>query len=275
MAATPAKPDGEEPGAVARRTGPVPPSIERIQMTRPTAITNADDGGDHRPWARIDEVVVVVLGVRVGHFFSVVPVGAPDRIVVSLCAAATALGLVVVAVSLPVASFASSSAASRALGQRSACLLLARPDRTCRTASARAGPWCPGHRRRPGSMKNDTGMSSDCPGSSRCSVKQKHSILLKWMPIASGATLNAAVPVTGRVGGVRRPVEGQRVLADLDVDLVLQRLEPPRQRRVHVGIEAHRDECGRRRRLEASFARCVVPAYPVTWQYSRYSGTAA
>ncbi len=31
----------------------------------------------------------------------------------------------------------------------------------------------------PGSTKNETGISIDCPGSSVCSLKQKHSILLK------------------------------------------------------------------------------------------------
>ena len=48
-----------------------------------------------------------------------------------------------------------------------------------------------------GSTKKLTGISTDSPGFKVCSVKQKHSILLKYAPAASGATLNVAVPVTG------------------------------------------------------------------------------
>ncbi len=40
-----------------------------------------------------------------------------------------------------------------------------------------------------GSTKNATGMSTDCPGCKICSVKQKHSSLLKYCPTLSGVTL--------------------------------------------------------------------------------------
>src|SRR3546814_6257966 len=39
-------------------------------------------------------------------------------------------------------------------------------------------------------------MSTDSPGFSVCSVKQKHSIFMKYLPASSGETLNTAVPVT-------------------------------------------------------------------------------
>jgi uncharacterized protein YcfL len=50
-----------------------------------------------------------------------------------------------------------------------------------------------------GSTKNTTGIDTVSPGLSVCSVKQKHSILLKYLPTVSGETLNVAVPVIGTV----------------------------------------------------------------------------
>ena len=44
-------------------------------------------------------------------------------------------------------------------------------------------------------MKKDTGISTVWPGLSVCSVKQKHSILLKYAPVVSGVTLKTAEPV--------------------------------------------------------------------------------
>jgi len=48
-----------------------------------------------------------------------------------------------------------------------------------------------------GSTKNSTGMRICCPGSSRCWVKQKHWILVKYWPAWVGVTLKLAVPTTG------------------------------------------------------------------------------
>ncbi len=48
-----------------------------------------------------------------------------------------------------------------------------------------------------GSTKNDTGNSLLSPGNKSCSVKQKHSILLKYFPIWRGVTLKVAVPRSG------------------------------------------------------------------------------
>ena len=45
-----------------------------------------------------------------------------------------------------------------------------------------------------GSRKNETGMSTVCPGFRTCSVKQKHCTLLKYRPDLFGVTLNVAVP---------------------------------------------------------------------------------
>src|SRR3954464_1018822 len=45
-----------------------------------------------------------------------------------------------------------------------------------------------------GSTKKVTGMRTVSPGLSVCSVKQKHWILLKYWPVSSGGTLNAACP---------------------------------------------------------------------------------
>src|ERR1044071_854389 len=47
-----------------------------------------------------------------------------------------------------------------------------------------------------GSMKKLTGISTRWPGCRVCSVKQKHSILVKYWPYSSGDTLNVARPVT-------------------------------------------------------------------------------
>src|SRR5712692_8585397 len=45
-----------------------------------------------------------------------------------------------------------------------------------------------------GSTKKTTGNSLRSPGSSSCSVKQKHWILLKYLPVSNGVTLKVAVP---------------------------------------------------------------------------------
>ena len=49
-----------------------------------------------------------------------------------------------------------------------------------------------------GSTKNTTGMSTLWPPFRVCSEKQKHSILLKYLPAIAGLTLKVAVPVVGR-----------------------------------------------------------------------------
>ena len=43
-----------------------------------------------------------------------------------------------------------------------------------------------------------TGISTASPGCSVCSVKQKHSILEKYLPAVVGDTLKVAVPVVAR-----------------------------------------------------------------------------
>ena len=50
-----------------RPNRPAPPPIERIQMIRPTAMMKAKTEPTTGHGLGIDEVVVVVLGVRVGH----------------------------------------------------------------------------------------------------------------------------------------------------------------------------------------------------------------
>src|SRR3546814_10916119 len=45
-----------------------------------------------------------------------------------------------------------------------------------------------------GSTKKLTVNSFSSPGRRSCSVKQKHSILLKYSPVLNGVTLKAAVP---------------------------------------------------------------------------------
>ena len=49
-----------------------------------------------------------------------------------------------------------------------------------------------------GSTKKMTGIFTLSPGFSVCSVKQKHSILLKYFPAISGVTLKTAWPVVER-----------------------------------------------------------------------------
>ena len=48
-----------------------------------------------------------------------------------------------------------------------------------------------------GSTKKMTGIRTLSPGFSVCSVKQKHWILVKYLPACSGVTLKVAVPVIG------------------------------------------------------------------------------
>ena len=65
-----------------------------------------------------------------------------------------------------------------------------------------------------------------------CSVKQKHSILLKYCPAWSGLTLKIAWPVTGAAREVACAVDRRsRARARRDADRSLLGLEPPRQRR--------------------------------------------
>src|SRR5689334_2199645 len=45
-----------------------------------------------------------------------------------------------------------------------------------------------------GSMMNFTGMRRDSPGCKVCSVKQKHSVLLKYSEAVFGAMLGTALP---------------------------------------------------------------------------------
>ena len=84
-------------------------------------------------------------------------------------------------------------------------------------------------------------MSTFSPPFSVCSVKQKHSILLKYLPAWSGLTLNIAWPV------VVRAVRFWRGIADLgpgarrDPDGALVGLEPPRQAGLDIGVEADPD----------------------------------
>src|ERR1043165_10092058 len=54
-----------------------------------------------------------------------------------------------------------------------------------------------------GSTKNTTGICTSWPGVRRCSVKQKHWILVKYCPAWAGVTLKVAVPVTGRSARLR------------------------------------------------------------------------
>src|SRR3546814_17916474 len=48
-----------------------------------------------------------------------------------------------------------------------------------------------------GSTKKSTGIRTCSPGCSVCWVKQKHWILVKYLPACNGVTLKVAVPVTG------------------------------------------------------------------------------
>ena len=66
VSSTPKKPMANTPGP-RRPNRPAPLPIERIQMIRPTAMQKATIEPTTRPRTRIDEVVVVVLGVCIGH----------------------------------------------------------------------------------------------------------------------------------------------------------------------------------------------------------------
>ena len=115
------------------------------------------------------------------------------------------------------------------------------------------------------STKKTTGMSTDWPGFSSCSVKQKHWILLNQPAVALGRD------VVGR-GADDRPLrevggaeEDELLLAEMDLDLALHRLEAPGQVGVDVGVEAHLDGAGDTGRSPAS-ATSGVPSKPVALQ---------
>ena len=108
-------------------------------------------------------------------------------------------------------------------------------------------------------------MSARAPGSSVCSVKQKHSILLKYWPAASGVTLNVAVPVialSSQCSWLRsEPVRcHQSAISTLRCTGLnsqpMSRARFASKRTVSVTFE-HRIRC-------SCSARCVVPPYPVT-----------
>ena len=110
-------------------------------------------------------------------------------------------------------------------------------------------------------------MSTFWPGFSVCSVKQKHSILLKYWPAMSGETLNTACAGDGPVAEVFGAVQDLGPRARRDLDHPLHRLEPPRQAGADIGIEPDPDLA--RDRARRASARRVVPPNPVTSQNKR------
>ena len=125
-----------------------------MSTTADVAAVHPDDGADRHdegehgtdegPWARIDEMVVVVLCVGVSHLL-----------------------------------YSSVRDAAKSAGASEtpwAC----RRDRTCRTSVISLMPCASGSSIMAGSTKNTTGISTLSPGFNVCSVKQKHWILLKY-----------------------------------------------------------------------------------------------
>jgi hypothetical protein len=100
-----------------------------------------------------------------------------------------------------------------------------------------------------GSTKNTTGISTFCPPVSVCSVKQKHSSLLKYCPALGRRDVEAGGAGGRPRGQVLGGVIGHDPLARHDLGLVGLGLELPRQGGIDIGVEAHPDR--RQRGLRA------------------------